>query len=174
MKRLLLMRHGQAGWDGDEQNDFDRFLTPQGQADSKTIGSWIVAQAFAPDVGLISEARRTSQTWEILDKCMLESAPAQLLADLYLASPGALLSQIEKLSDDIETALILGHNPGLESLARLMSGPGSKQKAVDDLRLGVPPAGLAVIELNGDSWRTMSALGGLLTHFVRPQDMKKG
>jgi len=68
--------------------------------------------------------------------------------------------------------MILGHNPGLESLARLMSGPGSDEATAEDLRLSMPPAGLAVIELNGDSWRTMSALGGQLTHFIRPADLK--
>jgi phosphohistidine phosphatase len=172
MKRLLLMRHGQAGWDSDEQNDFDRFLTPQGQADNKTVGGWMAAQSFIPDIALVSEACRTAQTWDILGKCIPAGTTVRLLEELYLASPGALLSHIEKLDDDIQTAMILGHNPGLESLARLMSGPGSDEATAEDLRLGMPPAGLAVIELNGDSWRTMSALGGQLTHFIRPADLK--
>jgi phosphohistidine phosphatase len=172
MKRLLLLRHGQAGEDSKNENDFDRFLTPQGQADAKSVGSWIAEQAFAPDISLVSEARRTAQTWDILVKCMPEFTAAELIADLYLASPGTLLSQIEKLTDDAQTALVIGHNPGLEALSRLMSGPGSEQNAVNDLHLGVPPAGLAVIELNGETWRTMSAEGGCLTHFVRPAVLK--
>ena len=172
MKRLLLMRHGQAGWDSDEENDFDRFLTPQGQTDCKTIGGWMDAQTIVPNIALVSQACRASQTWDILSKYIPTGVTVQLLEELYLASPGALLSKIEKLDDDIQTAMILGHNPGLESLTRLMSGPGSDEDAAENLCLGMPPAGLAVIVLNGNSWRTMSALGGQLSQFIRPRDIK--
>ncbi|MDE0780710.1 MAG: histidine phosphatase family protein [Alphaproteobacteria bacterium] len=173
MKRLLLLRHGQASTDSEGQKDFDRVLTAQGQSESKVIGSWILAQDLPPDASLVSEAKRATQTWDNLRKRIPGIAPAELLADLYLASPGTLLSQIEKLTNDIKTALLIGHNPGLETLGRLMSGPGSKKNAVNDLHLGLPPAGLAVIELNGETWRTMSAEGGRLTHFVRPGNLQK-
>lgn len=171
MKRLLLMRHGQAGWESDEQNDFDRFLTAQGQADSKAIARWMAANDLVPDTVIYSEAVRTTQTWDVINKTTAKTTTAQALNELYLASPGALLSNIEKLSNETACLLVIGHNPGLESLARLMSGPGSHTLAAEDLRLGFPPAGLAVIELNGESWRTMSAEGGCLTAFIRPQEL---
>ena len=94
------------------------------------------------------------------------------MRDLYLASPGTLLATIEKIPEDIHCALVIGHNPGLESLSRLMSGPGSDTVAMNSLELGFPPAGLAVIELSGENWRTMSAEGGRLTAFVRPKQLQ--
>ena len=169
MKRLLLMRHGKSGWDSEDQNDFDRFLSPRGQNDSKAVGNWMVANDLVPDLVLFSDAVRTSQTCEIVSKALPGNIEVQALRDLYLASPGTLLATIEKIPEDIHCALVIGHNPGLEALGRLMSGPGSDDAATDSLGLGFPPAGLAVIQLSGASWRTMSAEGGRLTAFVRPK-----
>jgi len=168
MKRLLLMRHGQSGWESEDQNDFDRVLSAQGQKDCKTMVSWMLANQAVPDAVLLSNAVRTTQTWDIVSKGLPDTVNAQALGDLYLASSGTLLASIEKLSGDVSCALVIGHNPGLESLGRLMSGPGSNVQAAEDLKLGFPPAGLAVIELSGNSWRTMSAEGGRLKAFIRP------
>lgn len=167
MKRLLLMRHGESDLGDESLSDFERTLTELGAAASKSAGAWMVANKLMPDVALVSAAHRTVETWELL-KATLTHTVAIPSRDLYLASPGALLANIEKLPTEAMTALIVGHNPGLESLARLMAGPGSSKKATDNLLRGFPPAGLAVINLNGDSWRTMSAEGGCLATFMRP------
>lgn len=172
MKRLLLMRHGKSGWDSEDQNDFDRFLSPRGQTDSQAVAGWMVAQHLIPEHVLFSDAVRTAQTCAIVSKALPGTAEIQAIRDLYLASPGTLLATIEKIPEDISCALVIGHNPGLEALARLMSGPGSDAAAMDSLGLGFPPAGLAVIELGGESWRTMSAEGGRLTAFIRPKQLK--
>lgn len=167
MKRLLLMRHGESGLGEEDLPDFDRTLTETGISASKATGAWIVANDLAPHIVLVSAARRTVETWDTL-KAVLTDTVAVPSRDLYLASPGTLLANVEKLPDQAETALIIGHNPGLESLSRLMAGPGSTKKATDNLLRGFPPAGLAVLQLNGESWRTMSAEGGRLTAFLRP------
>jgi phosphohistidine phosphatase len=167
MKRLLLMRHGDSGLGDESLPDLDRTLTESGAVASKATGAWIVANALAPEIVLVSAAQRTVQTWDVL-KALLTDSVAIPSRDLYLASPGTLLANIEKLPDNAGTALVIGHNPGLESLGRLMAGPGSSDKATDNLLRGFPPAGLAVFELNGENWRTMSAEGGRLTEFVRP------
>jgi len=171
MKRLLLMRHGKSGWDSEDQIDFDRVLSPRGQTDSKAVADWMVSHQLVPDTILFSDAVRTSQTSEIVIKHLPAPTETRAVRDLYLASPGTLLATIEKLSEDVRCALVIGHNPGLESLTRLMSGPGSEARATDSLQRGFPPAGLAVIELSGETWRTMSAEGGRLAAFIRPKEL---
>jgi phosphohistidine phosphatase len=172
MRRLLLMRHGKSGWDSEDQNDFDRVLSPEGQADSKAAANWILAHDLTPDRVMFSDACRTSQTCEIVTRQFPAVPASEGVRDLYLASPGTLLATIEKLAEDVGCALVIGHNPGLESLARLMAGPGSDARATENLARGFPPAGLAVIELNGNAWRTMSAEGGRLTDFLRPMTLE--
>ncbi len=170
MKHLLLMRHGEAGWGDGSQDDFDRSLTDAGRRASKAIGAWISKHDLVPDTVLVSAAARTTQTWEILRDALPDMATAQPTPDLYLASPGTLLAHIERVEPDTEITLVIAHNPGLEALARLMAGPGSGKRASNDLLLGFPSAGLAVFELNGDDWRTMSAEGGQLRKFIRPDN----
>ena len=166
MKQLILMRHGHADMGAEGQNDFERTLNTSGQSASKDAGDWIVAHGPQPDVVLFSAAHRTTETWDIVRKSFSATPDEHASEDLYLASPGTLLANIEKLDDDFQTALVIGHNPGLESLTRLMAGPGSDQDAANSLMLGFPAAGRAVIALNGEHWRTMSAEGGKLTAFV--------
>ncbi len=58
------------------------------------------------------------------------------------------------LEDDAQVALVIGHNPGLEDLARGLASLG-ESRALASLRSKLPTAGLAVIELPVDS-----AIGG--------------
>ena len=171
MKRLLLMRHGKADWDEEKLADFDRPLNPSGRRAGKTVAQWLIANDLVPDTVLVSSAKRTSQTWDIVQEILPAGPKADVLQDLYLASPGTLLAHIERIAPGTGTALVIAHNPGLETLCRLMAGPGSMKAALADLQLGFPTAGLAVIELNGETWRTMSAEGGKLKHFVRPDEL---
>jgi len=171
MKRLLLLRHGKADWDDEKLADFDRPLSPHGRRATKTIAQWLIANDLVPDTVLVSSAKRTSQTWDIVQEILPSGMNADVLQDLYLASPGTLLAHIERIAPRTGIALVIAHNPGLEKLCRLMSGPGSMKAALANLQLGFPTAGLAVIELNGETWRTMSAEGGKLKHFVRPDEL---
>ena len=91
---------------------------------------------------------------------------------LYLASPGEILEQLAGVADDCDTAIVVGHNPGLESLCHLLAGPGSERAAVNDLRRGFPTAALAVFELNGNSWPKLGSDGARLVDFVRPRDLE--
>lgn len=172
MKRLLLMRHGKSDWDEENLTDFDRPLNPRGKRAGKAIAEWLVANDVIPDTVLVSSAKRTSQTWETMQDVLPAGLDAEILEDLYLASPGTLLAYIERVPPETETALVIAHNPGMESLCRLMSGPGSAKAELADLQRGFPTAGLAVIELNGETWRTMSAEGGRLKHFIRPRSLE--
>ncbi|MBO6781799.1 MAG: histidine phosphatase family protein [Alphaproteobacteria bacterium] len=171
MKRLLLMRHGKSDWGDASQDDFDRPLNARGHRASRAVGAWIAAQDLVPDTVLVSAAVRTSQTWKIIREEFPHAPEAEILPDLYLASPGTLLAYIERVNPATATTLVVGHNPGMETLTRLMAGPGSDAEANAELGLGFPTAGLAVIELNGEDWRTMSAEGGRLVDFLRPRSL---
>lgn len=174
MKRLLLMRHGKADWDEENLTDFDRPLNPRGRIAARDIAEWLTANDMVPDSVLVSAAKRTLQTWEIVSETLPAGIGADIITDLYLASPGTLLAHIERVAPETGTALVIGHNPGMETLCRLMSGAGSSKAPLNNLQRGFPTAGLAVIELNGEAWRTMSAEGGKLKNFIRPRELDEG
>jgi len=172
MKQLLLMRHGKSDWNKLGQEDTERPLAPRGQAAAQRVAAWIEQQGLQPDVALVSTARRAQETWQLASETIGKAARTENQEALYLASPGEVLHLIAGIAGSFETVIVVGHNPGLESLSHLLAGPGTVPTALDDLRRGFPTAALAVFELAGDSWSSLSADGARLTQFVRPRDLE--
>lgn len=172
MKKLLLMRHGKSDWNKPGQGDIDRPLAPRGEKAAVRIAAWIEEHRLRPDSTLVSSARRTRETWQLAKDSFGGGASSENQEALYLASPGEILEQLAAVADSHETVLVIGHNPGLESLSHLLAGPGSQAPALADLRRGFPTAAVAVFELAGDSWSTLSNDGARMTKFVRPRDLE--
>ena len=120
---------------------------------------------------MVSTARRTLETWDEVESVLGEINATRYRDELYLATPGELLAQLAEIDNGVARAIVVGHNPGLESLAHLLAGPGTVPQALDDLRRGFPTAGLAVFELAGNSWSRLGADGARLVEFVRPGDL---
>jgi phosphohistidine phosphatase len=91
---------------------------------------------------LCSPAERTRSTASLALEAM-DDAPAPVLAEeIYEATPGELLALLDQ-HGDADTVMLVGHNPGIERLVALLVEGRS-----DEFR-GMPPAGLAVLHLNG-------------------------
>ena len=89
----------------------------------------------------------------------------------YLASPGEILARLAGVDDTVPCTILVGHNPGIETLAGLLAGPGSEQGAMADLARGFPTAGVAVFTLATDSWSETGAADSRLVAFLRPRDL---
>ncbi len=172
MKKLLLMRHGKSDWNKPGQEDIERPLAPRGQQAAGRMAAWIEEHGLRPEVALVSTARRARETWQLAEETCGDGTNTESREALYLASPGAVLEQLATVSDSHATILVIGHNPGLESLSHLLAGPGTDNTALADLRRGFPTAALAVFELAGDSWSSLGSDGARLTVFVRPRDLE--
>jgi phosphohistidine phosphatase len=120
MKRLTLVRHGQAEWQATMLADFDRPLTRRGLAEATDMARRLrVKDLPSPGLLLTSPAVRTVQTAEVFAK-ELGVAPrlVKRIDTLYLATPDALLEAIAASSGPrITHLLVVGHNPGLSDLA---------------------------------------------------------
>lgn len=172
MKKLLLMRHGKSDWNKPGQEDIERPLAPRGQKAAGRIAAWIEEHGLRPDAALVSTARRTQETWQLAKDAFGNGVSSEIQEALYLASPGELLEQLAGIADSHATVLVIGHNPGLESLSHLLAGPGTDSAALAELRRGFPTAALAVFELARDSWSSLSSDGARMTDFVRPRDLE--
>jgi phosphohistidine phosphatase len=65
---------------------------------------------------LCSPARRAIETAE------LAGLDAGIDEQLYLAGAATLLERLRSVDDAIRSVLVVGHNPGLEDLATVLSG----------------------------------------------------
>ncbi|MER8806080.1 histidine phosphatase family protein [Mesorhizobium australicum] len=168
MKQLLLLRHAKSSWDDPDLDDFDRPLAERGLKAARLIGRELAARDWLPDQVLVSPARRTRDTWRLV-AAELPVHPRVAFAEaLYDAAAADILSQLRKADPSSGCLLVLGHNPGLEELAKRLAGSGSEAKARKRLEKKFPTAALARFVLE-DDWSGLSA--ARLTHSLRPKDL---
>jgi phosphohistidine phosphatase len=89
---------------------------------------------------------------------------------LYNATSEAILAIVKQTKSDIRTLLVIGHNPGLYDLARVLIASGDIE-ARERLNEGLPTAGLAVIDFAAESWRKLHEHAGRLEHFITPRSL---
>jgi len=171
MLRLLLLRHAKAAWPPGVL-DLDRPLAQRGQDASVVMGNYIKAEFLAPDLALVSPARRTQETWEIVHPIIGE-VPSRHDGRIYEAPFARLLTVLQEVEADARTVLMIGHNPGFEDLASFLIGEGDMEGI---LRLGskYPTAGLAVIDFSVESWAEVKRKSGRLERFVTPKSIGAG
>ena len=171
MKTLAVMRHAKAGRIAPGLGDAERSLTPCGVESAPSMGRAMCALGVKPNLVMCSQARRARETWELVAP-ELDAAPqVQILSGLYLATPAVLLSAVQGVEAVASSVLLVGHNPGLGSLAAALSGPDSDPGAVRSLAGNLPPAGLAILSFDVASWRDIGQGKGRLIHFLRPGDL---
>ncbi|HZG44791.1 MAG TPA: histidine phosphatase family protein [Allosphingosinicella sp.] len=170
MKILTLLRHAKSGWDDPVARDFDRPLNKRGRRAAATVGRAMRDQGMEFDAVIASPAVRVVETLQdVGDGYGRPLAPAND-ADLYLASPAVLLDRIQHVDDTAQRLLVVGHNPGLEQLATLLTG-SDRSGLLGELETKYPTATIAVIEFDVDRWADVAKGAGTLTRFIRPRDL---
>ncbi|TGD96128.1 SixA phosphatase family protein [Methylobacterium nonmethylotrophicum] len=169
MRRLILLRHAKSDWP-EGMADADRPLAPRGREAAPKMAAYLAAQALIPDRVLVSPARRTQETWDLV-KPALGAVPDETVPQIYEAPVSRLLDVVRAIPDDAATALMIGHNPGVQDLARLLSKPGEARRA---LTRKYPTAAIAVIDLPAESWATVEAGDGVVERFVTPKSLGHG
>jgi phosphohistidine phosphatase len=125
---------------------------------------------LAPDVILVSTARRTMETLEALEPW--DDAPlVELMDSLYLADPIDLIAALHGVAETVRSVLLIGHNPGLHDLALSLVGPDAMAKMTEMTRAlaaGFPTGALAEFMIVG-SWCDLREGGGRLVRFLTPR-----
>jgi phosphohistidine phosphatase len=171
MRRLLLLRHAKSEAAEPGQKDFARALAGRGRAAASLIGNYLARHGLRPDHALVSPARRTRETADLVLAAFGASAPAMRLEPrIYEASPKALLEVLHEAPDDAHTLLLVGHNPGMQQLADSLIAAGdvnARQSLVEKF----PTAALAVIDLAVDAWSEAALNSGRLDRFITPKSL---
>ncbi|MFG1479406.1 histidine phosphatase family protein [Xanthobacter sp. V4C-4] len=169
MRRLILLRHAKSDWP-DGVVDQERPLAPRGRSAAPRIGAYIAQQGLGADRVLVSPARRTRETWELVSGKM---PPVPTMASeprLYDASAARLLAVVREQPRQIHTLMLIGHNPGMEDLASTLVAGGSAPD-LERLSEKFPTGALAVIDLPVDDWCAATPGSGRLDRFVVPRDL---
>jgi len=168
MRRLILFRHAKTERAAHGQADLDRALTDRGRGDAETMGAYIASHGLAPTHVLVSPARRTRQTWDIMAARMTPPPHATLDERIYDASPERLFRLVETADPAASSLMIVGHNPGLHDLAVALIATGDID-AREQLREGFPTSALAVLDFAFKAWGDLHLQSGRLDRFVSPR-----
>lgn len=116
---VVLLRHAHAERDAASGRDQDRPLSTLGFAQAEAAAAWFAERQLRPQRILCSPAIRTRQTLAAL-RARLPELEVIEEASIYEATPGELLALIEKHREHAPL-LLVGHNPGMETLVALLS-----------------------------------------------------
>lgn len=139
MRQLILLRHAKAAANSDTGEDFDRPLAARGREDAPTIGEALAGAGADPEIVLVSTARRTRQTWGLIDS-WFPGAEVQFLDKLYLADTDTLMRAAEETG--LDRVMLVAHNPGLHELASRLAHRNNPTEA--SVRAKFPTAAGAV------------------------------
>ena len=171
MKTLLLLRHAKSSWDDPSLKDYDRPLALRGERAAPVMGAYMHEEDLIPDVVLCSPALRARQTWDAVESVLDMDIPIQFLDELYHATATMTHRMIQRISPNVETVLLVGHNPGFADVARWLVSEGDPEER-ERMRQKFPTAGLAVIDFDVASWDDVDEGSGTLRLFIRPKDLR--
>ena len=169
MKQLFLLRHAKSSWDDPGLVDHDRPLAPRGRRAVRLIAEHLGREGVTPALVLCSSARRTRETLEGIAPALGEATAVQSEGELYAASGRRLLERLREIEDDVESLMLIGHNPGVEQLALSLAGGGQKLAL---LRCKYPTGALATLEFSG-RWSDLRPGSAELTDFVTPKELER-
>lgn len=142
MKTLLIMRHAKSSWKDPSLHDHDRPLNKRGAKAAPSMGRFLRERGLAPQLILCSTALRAKATAKAVREAAGITAPIELQDALYAAEPEAYIDTFQRVSDDVDCLLVVGHNPGLENLVESLTGEA----------VHLPTAAVAMIEAPVDDW----------------------
>jgi phosphohistidine phosphatase len=163
-RTLLLLRHAKSDYPAGVV-DHERPLAPRGEREAALAGDWLRANAPAIDAVFCSTATRTRQT---LARTRID-APVDYLDRLYDATPGTVIEEINRVRPDVETLLVIGHEPAMSSLALgLASAEDSNSTAAERISAKFPTSAIAVLRTR-EPWDQLTLSGATLVGFHVPR-----
>jgi len=158
-RTLIVVRHAKSDRSGGEPDD-QRPLAKRGRKQAPEAGAWIAANHPHIDLAVVSPAARARQTWELVAKELDDVPPVRIDDRVYGGYSSALRTVVTELPDDVRTAVLVGHNPGVEDLVEELTR----------VWVPLPTSAIAVVEVAGNwtdarpGWARIVTTGKPPTH----------
>ncbi|WP_019137350.1 SixA phosphatase family protein [Cellulomonas massiliensis] len=166
-RRLILLRHAKAEHPHG-MADHARPLALAGRRQAATVGRALAEDGLVPDLVLCSSALRTRQTWELVQSTLGTTVDGVEYRDeVYDAGTGDVVALVTAVPDDVETVLVVGHEPTMSHVAEQLAGPASDPAAFARVRVGVPTASWSLLETT-TGWGEVGRGSMVLARLVTP------
>src|ERR1700722_2113816 len=178
-RTLWLLRHAKTVTDPPPGgSDFDRVLAPRGRRDAIALGLLFAGSgerlgpalkaAPRPQIALVSPAARTAATADLVLVGVPEPPQYRLEEGLYAADPEEVLALVRTLPDDVDAAMVVGHNPTAQSLSQGLLSSRDKKGRSSVVRHGFPTCALGVYSFAVDSWADVATGKAKLVAIMTP------
>jgi phosphohistidine phosphatase len=163
MKHLLLVRHAKSDWSGD-LSDHDRPLNDRGRRDVPEMADALRERGVQPDRIVSSSALRAFTTaFGLAEGLGFIPSEIERSRDLYLANPPAILQVVRSLDDAADTAIVVGHNPGMHETVCLLCS----EETIGEF----PTLAVAHFTWESPSWREIDFTKTTLVEFLAPKKL---
>jgi len=156
------VRHAKSSWKTGRA-DHERPLNKRGRRDAPRIAARLAELGWTPERVVSSDAERTRETWSRMADAFDPAPAVEFTRELYLAGVDAIQAAVGRLPDDVETVLVLGHNPGWEDAVTALTGEETRMTT----------ANVALLELEGATWAEALGREGewRQVELIRPKEL---
>lgn len=125
------------------------------------MGRYLKRELIVPELVLSSSALRARETIERAAKAAKWVPEIRYDQRIYEAGGLRLLEVVSQIENERKTALLVGHNPGIEELLMLLTGESKR----------VRTASLIRIELKSSKWANAADKRAKLAWLIKPRDL---
>ncbi len=161
MKTLLLMRHAKSSWEDDQLPDHDRPLNDRGKRDVPGMGERLAERNILPDMIISSSAERAKHTATIIAPYVkMPASRVSVAEELYMANPDVFLSITQLSVDNVDTLMLVSHNPGITQFAATLT-----DSPIDHM----PTAAIFICRFDVAAWHQVNEGMGQYVAFEYPK-----
>lgn len=158
MKTLLLARHAKSDWGLHGLTDHDRPLNGRGRRDAPAMAARLLEEGVRVQRIVSSSAVRARSTAD--EYAAAFKIPALEEGALYGASARTILEVASTLPDDVDVAMLVGHNPGMTDAVAELTGAFVE----------FPTSAVAECAVDVGSWAELIEGSGRLLRLRTPGD----
>ena len=166
MKTLYIARHAKSSWNNPGLEDHERPLLEKGKKRTRYIVNYLLENNCSIDLIMSSHAVRANETAKIIahglsypnDKIMVSRS-------LYFGYPDSFFDIFYDLSDDVNSLMMVGHNPGFTTFSNYFL-----DQKIDNL----PTSGVVCIEFDTDTWENILDSKRKIKFVVSPRSLRQG
>ena len=120
-----------------------------------------------PELVLCSSAARTVETLDGVRGALPAETEFEIEPGLYGADVAELLERVRRVPEAVRVVMLIGHNPGMEDLAQLLTGDGDAA-ARAAMASKFPTAAMAHLRVEGE-WSELRQGVAHLEQFWTPR-----
>ena len=170
MKKLSFIRHAKSDWASPLLADHDRRLAERGQKASATMKDFFETSNKKFDIVLSSTALRAVETIEIIKPSIIDTEIIYK-KELYTFDDQIMLEFISKISDDLSSVLIVGHNPAIQETVLRLSETDQNSNLLNRVEHKYPTAAFCTLTSSIDKWTHAGDTMFTLQEFICPKEL---